>query len=323
MDGETEKLVAGGPITVPDDDEEELPEAESLQDLATRVRETEAMRAQDVLFAESPTEMYSATEPPEDKPVEVSPLMKLGNWWNLRRRPLRRRRVRRSLYMEVEKDEYDMITSESQKLKRFIPESLKMSWERGYVAVVLGKPDRLMPMDVLMESARSAKFMDVQVETKSEVIKDVKVNPSFVVKGSAQLSWDRAQSEERDKVLAGWHVVIAEAGDHCKVEAMIRQHGPQVLDDVFAKEKNGTLQVRLSAIMLYIRWARAKGLLPFPLDEGQCYAYVDQLRRDGAPATRAGSFRSALTFCKGPSSYGGLMTSCKVAGSQGQPAGAS
>lgn len=34
--------------------------------------------------------------------------------------------------MEIEKDEYGMITSESQKLKKFIPETLKMPWERGF-----------------------------------------------------------------------------------------------------------------------------------------------------------------------------------------------
>ena len=80
---------------------------------------------------------------------------------------------------------------------------------------------------------------------------------------------------------------------------MIENSGEEVLDDIFAKKKNGTLQVRLSAMLLYVRWARAKGLRPFPLDEEVCYYYVDQLRRDGAPATRASSFRSALAFCKG------------------------
>lgn len=238
MEGEDVELVTGGPITVPDEDDEELPEAENLQDLAVRVREVEAMRAADVWLAETPTEMYSATEPPDDKPEEVSPLMKLRQLVDSTTASSSRPASEQT--MDVQRDEYGVITSESQKLKRFVPEPLKMPWERGYAAVVLGKPDRLMPLDMLMDSGRSAKFMDIQVEPKNEEVKDVKVNPSFVVKGGTQLPWERAQSEERDKALTGW-----------QVEAMIRQHGPQVLDDVFAKKKNGTLQVRLSAMMLY------------------------------------------------------------------------
>lgn len=91
-----------------------------------------------------------------------------------------------------------------------------------------------------------------------------------------------------------------------------------MLDDIFAKKKNDTLQVRLSAMMLYIRWARAKGLNPFPLDEDQCYEYVDQLQRDGAPATRASSFRSALAFCKGTLELEGVdeaLKSARISGS--------
>lgn len=144
------------------------------------------------------------------------------------------------------------------------------------------------------------------------------IQPSFVIKDRDRLPWDRAQTEERGKLLTGWQVVIAEAGDHSKVESMIRQHGEQVLDDVFAKKKNGTLQVRLRAMMLYVRWARAKGLNPFPLSEDQRYAYVDQLRRDGAPATRASSFRSALAFCKGAIQLLGVdevVQSGRIAGS--------
>lgn len=70
--------------------------------------------------------------------------------------------------------------------------------------------------------------------------------------------------------------------------------------------------------MLYIRWACAKGRDPFPLEEDQCYEYVDQLRRHGAPATRAASFRSALAFCKGTLELEGVdevLKSARISGS--------
>lgn len=58
MDGDDE--VAGGPIYVSEEEEE----VESLQVLSGR-RELEAMRVEDTPVRESPTEMYSPTEPPE------------------------------------------------------------------------------------------------------------------------------------------------------------------------------------------------------------------------------------------------------------------
>ena len=96
-----------------------------------------------------------------------------------------------------------------------------------------------------------------------------------------------------------WMVIIHAAGDCSSVAQMLDSGGEAVLEDVFAMKKNGTLQVRASAMMLYIRWAKAKGFDAFPLVEDVVYKYMDDLRRDKAPATRANSFRSALAFCKG------------------------
>ena len=289
--------MAGGltAITVEDDDEE------TLQELAGRVREVEATRIEDMACqadaVESPTEIF-ADEQPDGQGEGVSPLLKLKQAVDAAAASSSTAGPP-DVHMKIDKDEYGMIESERQKLKKFVPESLRMPWERGFAGVVLGGADKHLQVSSLMESTRSAKFMEIEIEKKKVESSEVKIKPSFVIKDKERLPWDRAQSEERDRLLTGWKVVIAEAGDHSKVETMMRQHGEQVLDDVFAKKKNGTLQVRLSAMMLYVRWSRAKGLDPFPLLEDQCYAYVDQLRRDGAPATRASSFRSALAFCKG------------------------
>ena len=308
--------VAGGltAITVDDDDEE------TLQELAGRVREVEAMRMEDMACqadaVESPTEIFGE-EQPGGQGEEVSPLLKLKQAVDAAAASSSTAGPP-DVHMEIDKDEYGIIESERQKLKRFVPESLRMPWERGFAGVVLGGADKHLQVSSLMESTRSAKFMEIEVEKKKVESSEVKIKPSFVIKDKERLPWDRAQSEERDRLLTGWKVVIAEAGDHSKVEAMMRQHGEQVLDDVFAKKKNGTSQVRLSAMMLYVRWSRAKGLDPFPLLEDQCYAYVDQLRRDGAPATRASSFRRALAFCKGTIQLGGvdeILQSGRITGS--------
>ena len=132
------------------------------------------------------------------------------------------------------------------------------------------------------------------------------------------MPWDQAEADDRQKVFSGWLVIIDEARKCCKAAEMIDQSGEEVMEDIFARKKNGTLQVRLSAMMMYVRWARSKGLVAFPLTEAQCYNYVDGLRRDGAPATRATSFRGALAFCKGTIRLEGVdevLESSRIAGS--------
>ena len=304
---------AGGPHYIP----------ESLSELADRVREVEAMRMGDKgERSGSPTEMYSphSTEAVEEKPMEVSPLLQLKRMVDSAQ-ATSSSTATTTKEEEVSTDEFGMIKNEQQKLRKFIPEHLKMPWERGFAGVVLNQGGNILPLECLRESTRSAKAMDVEVDQPGKPPEPEKLMPSFVIKESGKLPWDRAQTEERDKVLTGWMVVIAEAGRHSRARNMIDTDGEGVLDDIFAKKKNGTLQVRLSALMLYIRWARAKGYSPFPLDEDQCYQYVDQLRRDGAPATRASSFRSALAFCKGTIDLDGvddILRSTRIAGSAHQ-----
>ena len=227
---------------------DEETEPETLQELAGRVREVEAMRVEDMACqadaVESPTEIFG-DEQPDGHGEEVNPL-KLKQAADAAAASSSTAGPPEA-HMEIDKDEYGMVESERRKLKRFIPESLRMPWERGFAGVVLGGADRHLQVSSLMEATRSAKFMEIEFEKKKVEPSEVKIKPSFVIKDKERLPWDRAQSEERERLL-------------------------------------------LSAMMLYVRWARAKGLDPFPLPEDQCYAYVDQLRRDGAPATRASSF---------------------------------
>lgn len=149
---------------------------------------------------------------------------------------------------EVNADELGMIQNEQQKLRKFIPEHLKIPWERGFAGVVLNQGVNILPLECLRESTRSAKAMDIEVDPPSKPQEPSKLQPSFVIKESGKLPW-----------VTGWLVVIAEAGRHSRARSMVETNGEEVLDDIFAKKKNGTLQVRLSALMLYIRRARAKG----------------------------------------------------------------
>lgn len=114
--------------------------------------------------------------------------------------------------MEVDKDEFDVIVSEQQKLRKFVPESLRMPWERGFAGLVLNPRSNVLPMERLRESSRSAKAMDINVDPPSEQKVEAQVKSSFVLKDRTRLPWDKAQEEEREKVLAGWQLATAEAG---------------------------------------------------------------------------------------------------------------
>lgn len=191
----------GGAITVTDDEEV----GESLEDLAVRVREIEAMRHED--GGESPTEQYTPTAVGDGDESIMSPLMQLKRMVDGEAASSSRSELP-PVAMQVDKDEYDMILSEQQKLRKFVPESIRMPWERGFAGLVLNRQVNIIPLECLKESSRSAKFMEVQVDPPGEPQVATQVKSSFVSKERTRLPWDRAQTEEGDKVLAGWQVVI-------------------------------------------------------------------------------------------------------------------
>ena len=297
---------AGGTVVI--DVDEDLPmtaddlqmmptEVGDIHEMADRLREMQSMTMEDVANnrSGSPTEVMEADSASEDEQVKSSPLEVL-------KKMVEDRDKKRKAEAEESLNIHDMGTSEIQKLKAHVPMELKMPWERGFAGLVLKGGASVMETAFLDEDNWRPHAMlqdDVEVRGQEKDTGGSKLKPSFKLDGRQKMPWAQALETERAKVLEGWKIVIDEARHSCTAAGMLDQSGDSVLDDIFAKKKNGTLQVRLSAMMLYVRWARAKGLLPFPLSEDQVYRYVDQLRRDGAPATRANSFRSALAFCKG------------------------
>ena len=152
--------LAGVPVVVIEDtmDDDEGEGEESLTDLATRVRELESMRVED-FQPETPTEKFSPTELQEDDNQVVSPLMKLKELVE-KQNTVTSSAGESSMAMEVDKDEYNMIGSESQKLKQYIPDTLRMPWEKGFAGVVLTGKAGVLPLECLQEGGRSAKAMD-------------------------------------------------------------------------------------------------------------------------------------------------------------------
>ena len=215
----------------------------------------------------------------------------------------------------------EMIQSELKKLKYKFLQELKMPWEKGFAGLVLQQGSQVMKapfMDKNNTKAWAVEHADVEMKKAEEKVSELDIQASFKKSDRVRRPWAQSEADDRQKALAGWMAIIDEARKVCKASSMLDQCGETVLDDIFARKKNGTLQVRLSAMMMYVRWARSKGPDAFPLTKEQCYAYVDGLRKDGAPATRAASFRSALAFCKGTLQLEGVddvLESARIIGS--------
>ena len=208
------------------------------------------------------------------------------------------------------------------KMKPTTPQSLKMPWEVGFAGMVLGGGIGFYNNEVLQNKSLTptgvVPKVDEEVDMKDEPTKP-EVEPMFRFPRRAESKpWKVEEDERRDKAVKRWLVALRAMGQSSPVTAMVDQSGEEVMQDVFAKKKTGTLEVRSSAILLYIRWCHSKGFDPFPISEDLCYIYVDELRKNNAPATRANSFISALAFCKGTFMIAGvdaILTSSRISGS--------
>ena len=157
----------------------------------------------------------------------------------------------------------EAIESCLKKLKPAIHPSLRMPWEIGFAGVVLNGNVSFYSNEILQNKSLCPEGIVPQVEEAKPEVECKKPAPAPTFRFPA-----RGEKKE-------WK------------------------EDIFAKKKTGTLEVRSSAMLLYIRWCQSKGFPPFPISEDLCYIYVDELRKNNAPATRSNSFRSALAFCKG------------------------
>ena len=219
----------------------------------------------------------------------------------------------------------EIVEEEVKKMRPAAPISLKMPWETGFAALVLGGGQgsylghamslrALKPHGVVPELPREEQIEEAekQVQEASDGVL------AKILGGTTRRPMKVEDKERRDKVFRNWLVVARAMDTSSPVVAMLDQDGEAILEDIFAKKKTGTLEVRASAMLLFIRWCQSKGFDPFPVTEQLAYVYVDELRKNNAPATRASSFRSALAFCKGTFLLEGIdtvLSSSRVTGS--------
>ena len=205
---------------------------------------------------------------------------------------------------DEEFDANEVIEEMVSKIRPGTPGTLKMPWETGFVGLVLGDGNPFLNLGSSMQALSLRGTVPVievvEVEQRPQVEVEEKNDVLTKLFGGTKRRPMRVEEKERrDKARDHWLVIIRVMGKTTPIFDMIEQDGVEILDDVFARKKTGTLEVRTSALMLFIRWCQAKGFQPFPVTEPLAYVYVDELRKNNAPPTRANSFRSAMAFCKG------------------------
>ena len=221
---------------------------------------------------------------------------------------------------EVMADMDDVLESELKRLRPTVPKLLTMPWETGFAGMVLGGSEvSLVPSSVRMGSLMPTGKVPEVEEVQKAAEEAVEEQPILFRRRDGQhKAWKLEEEDRRSRAKTSWLVIVRAMGEVTPVYEMVEAEGEGVLDDIFARKKTGTLEVRASAMLLYIRWCGSKGFQAFPCTEPLAYVYVDELRKNNAPATRANSFRSALAFCKGSMMIDGvdtILSSSRVTGS--------
>ena len=140
------------------------------------------------------------------------------------------------------------------------------------------------------------------------------------VRGGRTLKrWQQQQEEERRAALGLWLTIARCAGASSVLWRQLEAVGPDstqaeaTLENTFRQKATGTLLRRGGSMAAFLRWAAGRGAAAFPLTEEILYEYLEQLRMDRAPATKASSMLEAVPFTitllgLGPGTWADLNT---------------
>eukprot|EP00435_Cladocopium_sp_Y103_P072411 s444_g40.t1 len=127
------------------------------------------------------------------------------------------------------------------------------------------------------------------------------------------IPWPVFEEAKLTKVLELWRIVILDSYKHLslglKIHDLMVQDEPDedalksVIRDALCGKSISTLRSRVASITSFGRWKKSM-FLPeevsiFPVTEEMAYKYVCELRKEGAPKSRATRFLESLGFCKG------------------------
>ena len=123
-----------------------------------------------------------------------------------------------------------------------------MPWEFGFAGLVLGDSNPFFnpgSSALLLEPRGSVPKIDLSEEVKPKEV-EPEEKTDLLTKlfgGTRRRPMKLEEKERRDKAKNHWLVLIRVMGESTPIYGMIDADGEEVLDDIFAKKKTGTLEV--------------------------------------------------------------------------------
>ena len=182
---------------------------------------------------------------------------------------------------------------------------LSLPWDTGAMRPIFGSAVSLVTPPVWVPMARSA------VDDEAAHVQKVSQRPrgSWTVKTSL-CSWPLVEEAKLAKAIEQWRVIVLDSGEGTLLGRQLMSvsedaggAAQQILSDVFAGKSISTLKARASALLMFGRWKKSRNagqeVSIFPTSEPEVYKYLTDLRKEGAPRSRAPRFLQALGFSKG------------------------
>jgi hypothetical protein len=127
------------------------------------------------------------------------------------------------------------------------------------------------------------------------------------------IPWPVFEEAKLSKVLELWRVVILDSYQHTALGRQIpdlmtapepsEEALKDVIKDALCGKSISTLRSRVASITTFGRWKKSVSLPEevsiFPITETMAYRYICELRKEGAPRSRATRFLESVGFCKG------------------------
>ena len=185
-----------------------------------------------------------------------------------------------------------------------------LPWEHGPLKDILGPKDPLIqPPQCVPEPCSVAETrVDDQVVSRRHLLG----RSSWTTK-TTLIPWPVFEEAKLSKVLELWRVVILDSYMHLSLGRQMHElmssggnteeQLKEVIRDALCGKSISTLRTRVSSIASFGRWKKSVSLPDevsiFPITEDLAYRCSCDLRKEGAPCSRASRFLEAVAFCKG------------------------
>ena len=186
---------------------------------------------------------------------------------------------------------------------RLPPDASRCSFLGAAFAMCEGEPVRVGPEPPMRYMA--SEVGPVEEEGDGD-LENVQAEPRGLAKRRrvTRLPWPEQQEAERMKALNKWRLICEHLGPQtsglmAKLEGQPEAKMMEAIQIVFAGKATGTLEARAGAMVMFIAWAKAREIPPFPLLEGVVLDYFRHIRDAGRGATAPQVLLEAIAFTGG------------------------